>query len=189
MKLLLITFIIALLTGLAACQTKPIKGIVASAEGDTATGPNKTKMYVLKRQTENADFNYAKLDAIDSHQMETCNVRNILPVFEPVGGQYNYYQFRSTYVGQSYLTDDPLAHKEFHDILIIKTDKKNKIIDAYHYTLEWAAPPLQYDVYRSSVTNIALTNNLDIDRLKLKRTYSGGEENAQLEEEGIIKLK
>ena len=98
MKLLTLILFSTLLTGLASCQTKPVKTVFETTQKDSATRLNETKIYTLKKQTENSDFNYSKLDDIDSNKMDTLNVRNLMPVFEPVSGQYKYYQFLSTFV-------------------------------------------------------------------------------------------
>jgi hypothetical protein len=185
MKFLTFILFTTLLTGLASCQTKPINTIFETTQKDTATNLNETKVYILKKQTENSDFNYSKLDDIDVNKMDTLNARNLTPVFEPVNGHFNYYQFLATFKGESYEG----GAKDFHDILIIKTDNENKIIDAYQYTLEWAEPPLQYDVFKSSIKNISLTNNMDIMQLKFMRTYSWSDDNKEQKESGIIKLK
>lgn len=177
------------MTGLASCQTKPVKTTFETTQKDTATKLNETKIYVLKKVTENSDFNYPKLENIDGHKIDTLNIRNLMPVFEPISGQYKCYQFLSTFVGEAYNADGPPLFKDFRDILIIKTDNENKIIDAYQYTLEWAEPPLQYDVFKSSAKNITLTNDLDIAELKFIRTYSWSEDNKAMKESGIIKLK
>ena len=60
--------------------------------------------------------------------------------------------------------------------MIIKTDSKNQIIDAYQYTLEWSEPPFQNDVYKSTAKNLSLTNNLQLNTLKLTKTYDGWKE-------------
>lgn len=112
-----------------------------------------------------------------------------MPVFEPIRGKYKCYQFISTSVGQAYNADGPPLYKDFHDILIVKTDNEDKIIDAYHYTLEWAERPLQYDIFKSSAQNITLINSLNIEYLKFKRTYSWSEKNKEMKESGIIKMK
>lgn len=189
MKFLTFIFLTTLFTGLASSQTKPVKTLFESSRKDTTSSSNKTKIYVLRKQTENSDFNYSRLDHIDGNKMDTLNVRNLMPIFEPISGQFKYYQFLSTYIDQAYNPDGRPLFKEFHDILIIKTDKENKIIDAYHYTLEWAEPPFQYDLFRSSCKSISLTNNLDINQLKFIRTYSRSDNNQELKESGIIKLK
>ena len=189
MKFLTLILLTTLLTGLASCQTKPVKTVFEATKNDTATKLNETKIYILKKETENSDFNYSKLEDIDGNKMDTLNVRNLMPIFEPVSGQYKYYQFLSTFIGEAYNADGPRLFKDFHDILIIKTDNENKIIDAYQYTLEWAEPPLQYDLFKSSIKNISLTNNMDIKQLKFTRTNSWSDDNKELKESGIIKLK
>jgi hypothetical protein len=189
MKFLIFIISTILLARLASCQTKPVKTIFEKTQKDTATKLNETKIYILQKETENSDFNYSKLDDIDGNKMDTFNVRNLMPIFEPVSGQYKYYQFLSTFEGEGYNSDGPPLFKSFHDILIIKTDNENEIIDAYQYTLEWAEPPLKYDMFKSSVKNISLTNNMDINELKFIRTYSWSDDNKVLKESGIIKLK
>ena len=177
----------ALLTS-ASCQTKPIKTIFETSQKHTATALKETKIYFLQKQTENSDFDYSKLDDIDGIKMDALNETNLLPIFEPVSGRYNFYQFLSTSVGEAYHADEPPLFEEFHDILIIKTDRENKILDAYHYTLEWAEPPLQYDVFKSSIKNISLTNNMDVKQLKFVRT-GWDHDNEDLNESGIIRLR
>jgi len=54
------------------------------------------------------------------------NLKNLMSIFDPVSGHYTYYQFIATFKGHSFQEAD----KDFHDILIIKTDKENKIVDA-----------------------------------------------------------
>lgn len=189
MKLLTLIVFSTLLTGFASCQTKPIKLVFETTKKDTATKLNEKKIYILKKQTENSDFNYSKLDDIDGNKINKLNVGNLMPIFEPVSGQFKYYQFLSTFVSQAYNPDGPALLKDFHDILIIKTDNDNKIIDAYHYTLESAELPLQYDVFKSSAKDIYLTKNIDINQLKFIRTYSWSDSNNELKENGIIKLK
>ena len=73
--------------------------------------------------------------------------------------------------------------------MIIKTDSKNKIIDAYQYTAEWREMPFQYDLYRSTVKELILSDKMKISKLRLERTQSNGEKDKLLEEEGIIELK
>lgn len=100
------------------------------------------KEYKLIARTENADFNYQALRCIDT--ISTNDERE--KIFNPVKGRYTVYVFMSTYNGLSYTNEE----KEFHDILIIKTGNRKKILDAYQYTLEWAEPPYSNDLYRAS---------------------------------------
>ena len=178
-----------LITGLACCQTKSVKIIYETTHQDTITKLNKTQIYTLQKETENSDFNYSKLNDIDGIRMNSRNLKNLMPIFEPVNGHYKYFQFLSTFVGEAYNEDELPLFKEFHDILIVKTDNDNKIIDAYQYTLEWAEPPLQYDLFKSSIKNLVIKNNLNISQLKFLRTYSWSDDDKELKEYGIIKLR
>ena len=182
-----LTFITAI--GLNSSNLQSVQTVFENNETDKATELNEPKIYKLKKQTENSDFNYSKLNDIDNHKMDTLNIRNLMPVFEPVSGQFNYYQFVATFKGEGYNYGDPPIIEDFHDILIIKTDSENNILDCYHYTLEWAEIPLQYDVFKGSTKNIKLTDKLEISKLKLLRTYSWSEDNKELIDNGIISLK
>ena len=189
MRKFILIFWASLVAIVGSCQSKPVKIVFESKQKDIATKLDAKKVYILKKSTDNSDFNYSKLDDIDGHEIDTLNIKNLIPVFEPVSGQYKYHQFLSTFMGQAYNADGPQLFKEFHDILIVKTDDNDKIIDAYQYTLEWAEPPLQYDVFKSSEKNITLTNNMDLAKLKFKRTYSWSDNNKDMKENGVIKLK
>jgi hypothetical protein len=143
------------------------------------------KIYKLKKKSISSDFYYAKLDNVDGNIKDTLNLRHLMPMFEPVTGNFTYYQFTSTFKGYSF---DGIE-KDFHDILIIKTNKANYIIDAYQYTLEWAELPCQYDLYKSTAMDIQLTDNMEIGLLKLTRTYYWNEKDKLSKETGILKLK
>ena len=182
--------IITLLTvagskGFCQSQNQSLKIVFETKSKDIATELNKTKIYILKKKAINADFNYSGLNDMESYIMDTIKTANVMPVFEPINGQFDYYQFIATFKGESYEG----GIKDFHDILIIKTDKENKIIDAFQYTLEWAESPIQYDLFKSSVNNVILTNDLDIKLLKFRRTYSYDGDDMELSENGVIKLK
>lgn len=184
MTLALLTIICS---GLVSCQTKSVKTIFVSNQKDSATKLKEAKIYKLKRKTINSDFNYSKLNDIDGNIKDTLNLRNLMPIFEPINGQCNYYQFISTFKGMACCNDAGL--KDYHDILIVKTDNENKILDAYQYTLEWAEPPLQFDLYKSDNKNLILTNDLDISTLKLMRKDYWNEKDRISKEGGRLKLE
>ncbi len=183
-----ISFLVISLLGFVSCQTKPIKIIFVSTQNDSATALNEIKAYKLKKKTINSDFNYAKLNDIDGNIKDTLNTKNLMPIFEPVSGEFTYYQLLSTFKGWGYHGDGPSTIEDFHNILIIKTDSENKILDAYQYTLEWAEPPLQFDLYKSDVKNLVLKNGLDISSLKLERKDYWDKKDRVLKESGRIKL-
>lgn len=189
MRLLSFSLLVIITTEFASCQTKPLKILFEITQLDTATGLEKTKIYKLIKQAENADFDYPKLDDITAAITDTLTLRNVMPIFEPVNGQYNYYQFIATFKGKGYNGDQLPKIEDFHDILIIKTKNDGEVVDAYQYTLEWSEVPLQYDLYKSSVKGIVLANNLDILKLRFVKTYGGSEDNQMLKENGNIKLK
>ncbi len=175
---------------LASCQTKQsAKTIFISAQKDTATGINETKIYKLKKKTINSDFDYLKLEDIDGNIKDTLNLKSLMPIFEPINGQFTFYQFLATFKGEAYNGDGPTLIKDFHDILIIKTDNKNKVIDAYQYTLEWAEPPLQFDLYKSDCVNLILKTDLDISSLKLTRKDFWDDKDRVHNESGRLKLE
>ena len=186
----LINTLIIVFSILLSCQAKPVEVIFVSDKQDTATGLTETKLYRLKKQTINSDFNYSKLSNIDRNKCDAHGKRNLMPVFEPVEGRYNYYQFIATSKGYAYNGGDgPILTEDFHDILIIKTNNENKVVDAYQYTLEWAEPPLEYDLFKSSVKGTMLKDGLSVDRLKLSRIGYWNEEDILHKEGGIVKLQ
>ena len=193
MKFYLFSIITISFLGFVSCQTKPKKDVSELSIEDINTKLNETKIYTLKKQIKNSEFDYSKLNDIDAHYGRFPKFKesgDIISAFEPLKGQYNYYQFIAAFKGQSYNDGGPTLIKEFHDILIIKTDSKNKIIDAYQYTLEWSEPPFQNDVYKSTAKNLILTNNLQLNALKFTKTYNGWKEkDNKLNEKGIIRLK
>jgi hypothetical protein len=171
---------------LISCKTKqPVKTVFISSQKDTATGLNETKIYILKKKTINSDIDYSKLDDIDGNIKDTLNLRSLMPIFEPISGHYNYYQFIATFKGHSFQEVD----EDFHDILIIKTDNKNKIVDAFQYTLEWAEMPCQHDLFKSCSTGLTLADDLLINSLKLVRTDYWDEKDKFHQEGGILKLQ
>lgn len=183
MKLIVFIMLLSISIGNSLGQSAdtPFTGVAKSNLNTTSFG--EVKKYILIKQVKQSDFNYSELDNIDKRELDTFNEWDIKSVFEPVSGQYNYYQFIATYIGEGYRFDGPRLFKEFHDVLIIKTNDENKILDAYHYTLEWAEPPLQYDVFKSSATDVYLINNMTIGQLKLMRTY---DVKTELKDVGIV---
>lgn len=76
----------------------------------------------------------------------------------------SYYQFVATFKGETMVfpKENLPPIKDFHDVLIIKPDDKNRIIDAYQYTTEWAEYPLDYDLFRLGQTELTLKDSLSI---------------------------
>jgi hypothetical protein len=180
----LILLYAVLLLCFTSCHTRTAEG----ARKDAATKPDGPKRYILEKAADNADFNYGRLHDIDSPVVDTRTVKQMMAAFEPVAGRHKYYRFIATYTGEAYNADGPPLKKTFHDILIVKTDPDNTIIDAYQYTLEWAEPPLKHDLFGNPAQHITLSDAMDISVLKLTRIHQMGEPEA-LEENGIVRLK
>jgi hypothetical protein len=103
--------------------------------------------------------------------------------FKPVKGKFIVYRFIATYQGESFTG----KQKEFHDILIAKTDKRSKIIMAYQYTLEWADAP-EADLYRSSCKEVYLADKMPIENFLFKRSADYDAEDTGLHEHATIRL-
>ncbi len=162
-------------------------GIVYSycSYGQGAANENSKRIFILQKQTDHADFDYVKLQDIDKSLEDSVSAQNPQSVFESVKGVFKYYQFLTTYRGEEKYAESPM---EFHDILIVKTDGNNIIIDAYMFTLEWAELPRQYDLFRSSSKGVPLIYGMDVKQLELKRVYENFEGDEGLTEIGVIEL-
>ena len=169
--------------------------------------------YRLKSVVKNADFNYKKLENFD----DISDVKSaFIPVKQGKYAIYTFIatskgrafwvpEGRKSLDSLEKLDKDKVDEKRYsiltkeelkqmnkletsHDILIIKTNLKNEIIDAYQYTLEWAEPQLSYDLFRSTNKNQKLTNGLSIEKLKFYSTQIDRKKEP-LEEKGIVRLK
>ena len=127
---------------------------------------------------DNVDFNYDALYSIDTFSSR----RN---VFLPIKGSFNVYTFIAAYKGLSH-RDEQLHN--FHDILIIKTDKDNLIKDAFQYTLEWTEMPFFYDLHKSRSSGVVLLNDLSVKKLNLQRVQEADNSHKKTKEDGVIKL-
>ncbi|PVY36129.1 hypothetical protein [Pontibacter virosus] len=140
------------------------------------------KEYKLASKTESGDFNYKMLSKLDSIGSEGDSAKT-RQVFEPVKGNYTVYQFIAPFKGESVFG----GIGNFHDILIVKVDNKNTVLDSYQYTLEWGETPLDYDLFRGIAKGVIFKDGLKIDELKLAREWDGKQE--FLSDNGTIKLK
>jgi hypothetical protein len=102
--------------------------------------------------------------------------------FDPIRGKYTVYVFIAVFKGESYNNTE----KEFHDIVVLKTGKKGKVLDAYQYTLEWAEMPLTSDLYRATAKGVMLRNGLPVKELKFRKERRAGARKRDLEEPGFL---
>jgi len=144
------------------------------------TSSPQTKEYKLTDKTIHADID---------HRLYTILLTSYRPAslttrpFKPVKGKFIVYRFIATYRGVSFTQQQ----KEFHDILIVKTDNRNKIITAFQYTLEWADSP-EADLYRSTCKDVYMADNMCIEKFVFKRSADYDKENTSLDEHAILKF-
>ncbi len=157
----------------------------SQTQGNSAGKDAKT--YVMVANKLNTDFNYKLLDNFEqsfSDLIAENNSREL--IFNPVNGKYHYYKFIATYKarGISPNSDPAKPEQTFHNILILKTDDQQKIVDGYHFVLEWAEKPLSYPLFKISTTGIPLQEGLSLKQLNLKRVV----DSADFGDDGKIKL-
>lgn len=138
------------------------------------------KIYRLNKAIDHADFDYGMLRNIDQlpppYPPDSPYQIGDLPIIK---GQYTVYKFIAEYEGDSFKGRKVL----FHDLLLIKADKANKILDALHYTLEWTDTP-SLDLYRLQNKKLYLKEGLKIKELKLRNP----ETDRELIENGVIEI-
>ncbi|TWI17192.1 hypothetical protein [Sphingobacterium siyangense] len=145
------------------------------------------KNYILVTNKINTDFNYKMLDDFENSFADLIKENNSRElVFNPVNGKYHYYKFVATYKARGISKDSDAARPEqtFHNILIIKTDDYQKIVDGYHFVLEWGEKPLSYPLFRVKATDLTLQEGLSLKQLNLKRAM----DNTDFDGDGKIKL-
>jgi hypothetical protein len=139
---------------------------------------SQTKVYKMVDQTTSADIN-PNLYRILFESARPVSLTT--KPFMPVKGKFTVYRFIATYQGLSFTNKE----KEFHDILIVKTDRKNKIIVSYQYTLEWTDSP-EADLFKSTCKDTYLTDKMLIEKFRFQRKKDYANDDAKLIEQAII---
>jgi hypothetical protein len=122
------------------------------------------KEYKLLDKTSNADLDQTFILRLNKTRPGLGMLDSL---FMPVKGKFTVYRFLATYRGQSFTGQE----KEFHDLLIVKTDEQGKVIKAYQYTLEWAEPPLETDLYLSTAKDLVLKDGLKVEAFGFERPW------------------
>lgn len=136
------------------------------------------KEYKLLDKTSNADIDKSFILRLDKAPRGLPMLDSL---FKPVKGEFTVYRFLATFQGKSYTGQE----KEFHDLLLVKTDNNNKVVKAYHYTLEWAEMPLEQDMYFSTSKDLVLVNGIAINAFGFERPWFDDVEK-KLKDNGII---
>ena len=137
------------------------------------------KEYKLIDKTIFGDINYENI--IVQLDSSSPGIHLLDSVFKPTKGKYAVYRFLAKYKGLSILTD---KRETFHDVLILKTDDKNRVIEGLQYTLEWIEAPLEYDLYKCLCKSIYLK-----DRMLISKFNFVSMNNNRLKQNAIVKLK
>ncbi len=119
-------------------------------------------IYQLVKQYKNADLDYEFIKNINSIEVPyPQNSHFQIGDFKYKKGNYLILKFQSVEFGTVSYSEDKIP---IHKILILKV-KGKKIIDGYHYTLEWQDVP-SYALFKIS-NKVNLKPNLKLDDLKL----------------------
>lgn len=123
-------------------------------------------VFKLVDTKKNSDINYLTIKNINSlgHIDE-----EMLQNFKPVKGQYTTYTFIKEFIGYSVDGFDVESYKEvqMHDIIVLKTNSDNIILDGFYYRLEWREVPSQSMIFRVFAQGVKLKNNLKVSELEM----------------------
>ncbi|MFC3352414.1 hypothetical protein [Sphingobacterium zeae] len=175
-------YLIVLLLGWFTCYSATAQN---PNQGNSAGKDEKT--YILVANKINTDFNYKMLDNFEQSFSELIKENNSREsIFNPINGKYHYYKFVATYKARGISADSDSVKPEqtFHNILIIKTDDQQKIVDGYEFVLEWNEKPLSYPLFRMKASDLILQEGLSLKQLNLKRVT----DNSDFDSDGKIKL-
>ncbi len=117
--------------------------------------------YHLYTVNQKADLNYAMIDRINTLPAGKVKLRN---EFRPIKGNYTVARFIS--FGYDVVSSD--YYSETNNIIILKIDSTNTIVDGYQYYLQRDELPLKISLYRISAKGVKAERNLNIKKLKFK---------------------
>jgi len=128
-------------------------------------------VFHLHSKSEKADINYVTIKNINSldHGYDA-----MLGHFKPVSGEFTVYIFLKEFKGTSieYMeSNNPDTLVPFHDMIILKTNAQDVIVDGYYYRLEWAEVPSQFMLFRSYCNAVKLTDELSVRSLNFLNEY------------------
>ena len=125
---------------------------------------SKSLNFKLVERIEQSDINYL---IIKKFNYLPPGYEGMLKSFKPVKGEFTTYTFIKTFDGESKYN----GNKKNHDLIIIKTDSTNKVLDGFYYRLEWEEVPSQYILFRSFSVDLILKDKLKISELNFLNEY------------------
>ncbi len=117
-----------------------------------------SNFYIITSISENSDFDMKNFDK-PPKQNSSFMISN----FPIKKGNFKIIHYMNLSYGfVSYSNKESIIHH----ILSLKLDKNNKIIEAYHYNLEWQDSP-NYNLYELGNKNIFFKENLNLSELNM----------------------
>lgn len=110
--------------------------------------------YYLFSVTQKSDINYDMISKLDSFPMGRVKLKN---EFYPVLGNYTVARFLSFSYGQG-----QESSFETNNVLILKIDENQRLIDGYIYCLQWAEVPASQALVRITNNKIKIKNRQSI---------------------------
>lgn len=138
------------------------------------------KVYKLLDKTEKGAIDIGKISGIFKLNPGLTLIND---AFKPIQGSYTVYRFLCTYQGISYNDE-----KDFHELLILETDKNNIIVKGYFYELELYDPPSYKAIFQCSGKGLLLKDQMRLNKIKFIRKQYDDIGGRNLHEDGIIRL-
>lgn len=127
--------------------------------------------YQLVSVKKRADINYLTIKNINSF---SAVYNDIFEAFKPIKGTFTVYTFIKEFEGTSkqyFESENPDTLIKLHNILIIKTNEKDEILDAFHYLMENCERPGQSNLFRTFVTEKNITDIKTLTDLEFMLEY------------------
>ena len=125
---------------------------------------NESSNFKLIEKKENSDINYLTIKNINSL---AHGYKPMLESFKPIKGEFTTYIFIKEFDEISKYN----GNQKFHDLIILKTNTENVILDGFYYRLEWVEVPSQSMIFRVFAENIELKNSLEVLELNFLNEY------------------
>ena len=126
-------------------------------------------IYQIKAVHNNADLDAKAIEKYKRRSVEWNDSSKVLELFKPVKGNHKVIFFVASVHGLSAIDD---KEHIFHELLILKIDKNNEIVDGLQYVLEWAEVPFAYKLCRIENSGIKLKKELQVSKIGCKNFES-----------------
>lgn len=122
-------------------------------------------VYQIKNIYQNADLNEKAIERFKKNIDLRSDKDEILKLFKPIKGKYKVIMFMATGYGWLH---GPDKNDVYHNILILKINENNEILDGLEYVLEWSEQPSTARFVRATKKGIKLQKGLKISQLDFK---------------------